>query len=185
MRGLQSRRRTLQRGGDPCASTARLMPEHRSRVQAQLSALKRRAAFREQKLEAAASAAAMGQGVESTSEAWWGLGSAFMGGAEAAASIRDSLQGRGDDKAGAGIVSPECGAFGGMSSGRESSEGQSSVSSSDSRGGGQATEVVEEVRTGYRPEVTDRPRFRSSPDQLRHQLAGLHRKAAFRKHIVD
>ena len=44
-------------GADPCASSARLVPEHRTRVQAQLSALKRRAAFRQQKLDAEAAAA--------------------------------------------------------------------------------------------------------------------------------
>ena len=174
-------------GIDPCASTARLVPEHRSRVQAQLCALKRRAAFREQKLAAAASVAAAiaSGGAGKASAAWLQWGPDLMGGAEAAASIRDSLHHWGDDKSCTHIAASEHVASRDGNKDYKSIEGTLINGGHESKEGAKSTQTGDVLGNKYLAEPADRPRFRGNPDQLRHQLAGLHRKAAIREHSVE
>lgn len=175
----------------------------RSRVQAQLNALKRRAAYREQKLATAAAASAAGP-AEGVWDSHGGhadsMGSAeegsaahsghadFMGAAEAAAAVAAGLCQRAEART--APASEEHAVPGEASKERVRSGGSSQARDLGDSGSGEATWLHDEPRRlesrrGGRAAAGEKPRFRGSADQLRLQLAGLHRKAAFREHIGE
>ena len=169
-------------------------------TQAQLSALKRRAAYREQKLAAAATAAAATAAAAGSAEQ--GRHADFMGAAEAAAAVAAGL----GHRSAAWASRPAPGDEGYCQNtgvpGAEGVEHKSHVANGSGDSGGQKRGIFErqgdvagrggeeDLRASGsngrgRAPPADKPRFRSSPNQLKHQLAGLHRKAALREHIAE
>ena len=182
MRRAWAAKHGQQAGDDPCASGTRLAPEHRSRVHAQLNALKRRAAFRSQKLAAkagAAAPAAAAQAWHDSAEVFDSSETGTMDAAEAAASICGIFDQQAD---GCESGTTERGGSGESAASRCSDESASESERSRVEPHAMGFDDAEQQAQGSKGSQA-RSQFRSNSDQLRHQLAGLHRKAAFREQL--